>query len=110
MAHNLIWAWIPGVPKLQACPSFLQPQWDKVFSHPFLNPVKRKQLVRPLAAPLTKYECRKAIRAPPLKWSRLAALACSCHWNSLRIEEAAQVRANLRNKIFNVGLLRLRCM
>src|SRR5258708_39834036 len=101
MAHNLIWAWIPGVPKLQAYPSLPQPRWHKVFSHPFLNPVKRKQLVQPSAAPLTKYECRKAIGAPPLKWSRLAALACSRHWNSLRIKEAAHVRAILRNKIFN---------
>ena len=72
--------------------------------------MKRKQLVQPSAAPLTKYECRKAIGAPPLKQSRLAALACSCRWNSLRIEEAAQVRANLRNKIFNVGVLGLGCM
>src|SRR5258708_25874450 len=107
MAPNLIQAWIPRVPKLQAYPSLLQTRWQKVFSHPFLNPVKRKQLVRPSAAPLTKYECRKAIGAPPLKRSRLAALACSRHWNSLRIEEAVQVRANLRNKIFNVGVLGL---
>src|SRR5260370_7997074 len=102
MAHNLIWAWIPGVPKLQAYPSLLQPRWHKVFSHPFLNPVKRKQLVRPSAAPLTKYKCRKAIGAPPLKQSRLAALACSCSYNSLKIKEAAQFMANLSNKIFNI--------
>jgi hypothetical protein len=89
MAHNLIWACVPRVPKLQAHPNFSQPRRNEVFSNPFLNPVKRKQLVRLSAALLTEYKCRKAVGAPPLERSRLAALACGCCRNALRIEEAA---------------------
>jgi len=50
--------------------------------------VKRKLQVGLSAALLAEYKGRKAVGAPPLEWSRLAALACSCQWNALRIEEA----------------------
>ena len=89
MSHNLIRAWISRVPKLQAHPNLPQPRWHKVPSHPFLNSVKRKQLVRLSAALFAEYKRRKTVRAPPLKWSRLAALARSRCRNALRIDEAA---------------------
>jgi len=61
-----------------------------VVSGPFLDSVKRKQLVRLPAALLAEYKYRKAVRAPPFERSRLAALACSRRWwNALIVEEAA---------------------
>ena len=89
MTHNVIRTWIPRVSKVQAHPNLPQPRRLEVVSHPFLNPVKRKQLVQLSAALLAEYRCRKTVGAPPLKWSRLAALACSCCRNALRIDEAA---------------------
>src|SRR5216684_2769450 len=76
MVHNLIRAWISRVPKLQAHSNLSQLQWHEVLSYPFLNSVKRKELVRLSAALLAEYKCRKAVRAPPLEQSRLVALAC----------------------------------
>jgi len=54
-----------------------------------------------------EYWRRKAVGAPPLERSRLAALTYSLCWNSLRIKQAAQVRANLGDKFLNVGVLGL---
>ena len=64
-------------------------RWHEVVSGPFLNSVKRKLLVRLSAALLAEYKHGKAVRAPPLEWSRLAALACSHCWNAFGIKEAA---------------------
>jgi len=60
-----------------------------VVSGPFLNSVKRKLLVQLSAALLAEYKRGKAVRAPPLKQSRLAALACSHRWNAFGIKKAA---------------------
>ena len=88
--HSLIQAQILRVPQLQAHPNLPQPQWCEVVPGPFLNSAKRKQLVRLLAALLAEHKCRKAVRAPPFKQSRLATLASSCHWwNALIVKEAA---------------------
>ena len=76
--------------QIVSTPNLPQPQWNKVFSYPFLNSVKRKQLVWLSAALLAKYRCRKAVGAPPLKQSRLATLACSRCRNALGIKEAVQ--------------------
>jgi len=89
MTYSLIWAWFPRMPKLQAHPNIPQPRWHEVVSSLFLNSVKRKLLVQLLAALLAEYKRGKAVRAPPLEWSRLAALACSCHWNAFGIKKAA---------------------
>ena len=72
--------------------------------------MKRKSLVGVLAACLAEHNSRKAVSAPPLKWSRHAALAHCCSWDTLRKEEAARVGANPRNKFFHEGALQLRAM
>jgi hypothetical protein len=92
---------------LQTHPDLPQPRWNEVVSRPLLNPVKRKQPVRLSAALLAEDKHGKAVRAPPLEWSRLAALARSNCQNALRVKEAAQVRANLGDKFFNVAVLEL---
>jgi hypothetical protein len=72
--------------------------------------VEREPLVGLLATLLAEYKSRKAVGAPPLKWSRHAALARCRSLNALRIEEAKQVGANPRDKFLNVGALGLRNM
>ena len=59
------------------------------------------------AAILAEYKSRKAIRAPPFKWSRQAELASCCSWHTLSTEKAMQVRTNPGDKVFHVGLLKL---
>ena len=59
---------------------------------------------------LAEHKSKKAGSAPPLKWSRHAALAHCCGWDALRMEEATQVGVNPRNKIFHEGALGLRAM
>ena len=59
------------------------------------------------AALFVEHEHRKAVGALPLKWSRLAALAHCCSRDTLQMEEATQVRANSRNKLFHEGVLGL---
>jgi hypothetical protein len=46
-----------------------------------------KSPVRVFAALFAKYKTGEAVRAPPFKWSRQAALACFCSWKTLRVEE-----------------------
>jgi hypothetical protein len=67
--------------------------------------VEGEMLVALSAAILAEYDAGKAIRAPPLKWSRHAALACRHSWNSFRIEDATQVGINSRNEIVEIGAL-----
>jgi hypothetical protein len=50
------------------------------------------------AAILAEDNTGKAIRAPPLKWSRHAALTCCHGWNTFRIKDATQVGINPRNE------------
>jgi hypothetical protein len=57
---------------------------------------------------LAEHKCREAVRAPPLKQSRRAALAHCCSWNTLIIEEAMQVGVHPRNEFLDVGALGLR--
>ena len=88
MMHSIVRAWFSRVPKLQAHPNLLQPQWNKVFSCPPLNSVKRKPLVQLLAALLAEYGRREAVRAPPLERCRLATLAYSRFRDAFRVKEA----------------------
>jgi hypothetical protein len=67
-----------------------------------------KPKVRLLAALLAEHESREAVSAPPLKWSRHAALAYRCGRNTLGIENAMQVVVNPENKLLYVGVFRLR--
>jgi hypothetical protein len=92
---------------VQAYPHLPQPRRNKEFPSPLLNSVERKPLVKVSAALIAEQKCRKAVGALPLKWSRLAASAHCCSWDTLRIEEAAQVRANFRNKLLHEGTLGL---
>ena len=64
-------------------------------------------LVNVPAALIAEHKRRKAVGTLPLKQSRLAALARCCSQNTLRIEEATQVRANLGNKLLHEGTLGL---
>jgi hypothetical protein len=74
-----------------------------------MNPVERKLPVGCSATLLAENKCREAVRAPPLKWSRHAALArCCTSRNTLIIEEAMQVGVYPRNKFLDVGVLGLR--
>ena len=57
---------------------------------------------------LAEHRSRKAVGAPPLKWIRHATLAHCRSPGTLRIEEATQVGANPRNKLFHIGALGLR--
>ena len=93
---------------MQAYSNLPQPRWNKVFPCPLLNSMKRKSLVGVSATLFAKHECREAVSAPPLIRSRHTTLAHHCHRDTFRTEEAIQVGADPRNKIFYVGMLGLR--
>jgi hypothetical protein len=93
---------------MQAYPKLLQPQRNKASSCPLLNSVDRKPLVEVSATLFAEHKHGKAVGALPLKWSGLAALAHCCSWDTLRLEEATQVRANSWNKFFHEAVLGLR--
>src|SRR6266702_3849702 len=93
---------------MQAYPNLPQPRRHEVFPCPLLNPVEWKPVVGFSAALLAEHQSREAVGTSPLKWGRHAALA-HCHsWDTLRVEEATQVGANPRNKLFHVYVLGLR--
>src|SRR6266702_3645428 len=93
---------------MQAYPNLPQPRQNEVFPWPLLNPGEWKRVVGFLAALLAEHQSREAVGTSPLKWGRHAALA-HCHsWDTLRVEEATQVGANPRNKLFHVYVLGLR--
>jgi hypothetical protein len=50
---------------------------------------------------LAEHKGREEVGAPPLKWSRHAALAHCCSRNALIIEEAIQVGIYPRNEFLN---------
>jgi len=68
--------------------------------------VERESSVGFSAAILAEHKSREAVRAPPFKWSRQAELACCCSGHTLGTKETVQVRANPRDKVFHVRLLR----
>ena len=92
---------------MQAYPHLPQPRRNKAFPSPLLNSVERKLLVKVLAALIAEQMHRKAIGALPLKWCRLAASAHCSGWDTLRIKEAIQIRADFWNKLLHEGMLGL---
>ena len=70
--------------------------------------MERKPTVGVSATLFAEHERWKAVCAPPLKRSRHAALAHCCLRDTFRLEEAIQVGANPRNKLFHIGMLGLR--
>jgi hypothetical protein len=105
MTYASCGAWLPRVPKTQDYPDLPQPRWHKEFSHPLLNPVEGKLPVARSAAILAEYDTGKAIGAPPLKWSRHAALTCCHSWNTFGIEDTTQVGIDPRDEFVEVGAL-----
>ena len=93
---------------MQAYSDLPQPRWNKEFPCPLLDSVERKPLVGVSATLFAEHECRKTVGAPPLKWSRHTTLAHCCHRDTFRMKKTIQVGADLRNKLFYVGMLGLR--